>query len=206
MPPVKPLVDSASDMSGKVSFHDLVKETTGHEVFKLNIVDTPEDKTLFDALEKAAKNFINSGNRTGQRYHGNRINDVGKRIEEVFVEELKKTKLIPKQLKTSGYPDIKVCDASGRVTYLESKAVSKDWESTLRSFYYKNGSKIDSDARHLLIAWNIEEERDKYWKVTGYKFCDLFNLAQMGVKLEFNSNNKVLYNADMVLSGYNLKN
>lgn len=205
MPQIKPLVDRASSISGMVSFHDLVKETTDLEVLKLDIYGIKEDKILFDELKKAAKNFINYVDRTEQRFRGNRINDVGKRIEEVFVEELKKTKLKPTQLKSSGYPDIKICDVSGRVTYLESKAVSKNWESTFRSFYYKNGSKIDSDARHLLIAWHIKEERDKYWKVVGYKFCDLFNLTQMGVKLEFNSNNKMLYSDDMILSEYKLQ-
>lgn len=197
---IKPLIGTTSKIDGAICFPDLVKATTGREVYKLDIDGNKRDKALFTELEKAAENFIKYINRTQVRFQGDRINDVGKRIEEIFVEELKKTKLEPTLLRSSGYPDMKVIDVSGRVTYLESKAVSKDWESTFRSFYYTNGSKIDSDARHLLIAWKLNEETGKYWEVTGYKFCDLFNLAQMNVKLEFNSNNKMLYHNDMILS------
>ncbi|MDD3985028.1 MAG: hypothetical protein PHY59_03855, partial [Methanobacterium sp.] len=40
--------------------------------------------------------------------------------------------------KESGYPDMKVIDAAGRVTYLESKVVSKNWKNGLRSFLGSN--------------------------------------------------------------------
>jgi len=203
-PPFQELYSIVSQISGKIVFQDLVKGTTGFRVEKLDPANNSDDLVLFKELEKAARNFIRHIDRTRTRYHGERPNDVGKQFEEVFVEELKKTTLRPTQLKESGYPDMKVIDAAGRVTYLESKVVSKNWKNGLRSFYYSTGTKIDSDARHLVIAWDIQEEKDKYWKVAGYKLCDLYGLSNIKVKLEYNSNNKVLYTDEMVVSSFNL--
>lgn len=204
IPSFQELYSMVSQISGKVVFPDLVKETTGFRVEKLDPVNNSDDLALFKELEKAARNFIRHIDRTKTRYRGERPNDVGKQFEEVFVEELKKTTLEPTQLKKSGYPDMKVIDAAGRVTYLESKVVSKDWNNGLRSFYYSTGTKIDSDARHLVIAWDIQEEKEKYWKVAGYKLCDLYALTDMKVKLEYNSSNKELYTDEMIVSSFNL--
>jgi len=82
---------------------------------------------------------------------------------------------------------------------LESKAVSKDWESSFRSFYYTSGKKIDSSGRHLLIAWDINEEKDDYWKVNGWKLIELSNL-EITIKLEFQSNNQKLYDSKLILA------
>jgi len=200
MSQVTKLIQETAEINGRISFQDLIRATTPYEVLELDIRNNETDLKLFNELTKAAKNFIDYTRRIHQRFEGNRINEVGNRIEEAFVEELKKTRLKPELLKKAGYPDMKISDEAGRITYLESKAISKDWDSTFRSFYYTNGSKIDSNARHLLIAWDIERERDTYWKVNGWKLCDLFRLQQIDVKLEFNSNNRNLYGDSMVLS------
>ena len=106
-------------------------------------------------------------------------------------------------MRSSGYPDIKLIDENGNVTYLESKIVSKDWDSSFRSFYLSPGiniqKKIDSDGRHLLIAWHIEEESTNYWKVTEWKLCNLYNL-HLGLKIEFNSNNQRLYSEESLIT------
>jgi hypothetical protein len=182
----------------KIIFSDLVKATTEFEIFPLDLQDE-QDLALFNEIKTSAINFIKYVTRIHQRYEGKRINEVGRRIEEAFVEELKKTKLQPTQLKSSGYPDIKIVDQFGRVTYLESKAVSKDWESSFRSFYYTSGKKIDSSGRHLLIAWDITEEKDDYWKVNGWKLIELSNL-EITIKLEFQSNNQKLYDSKLILA------
>jgi hypothetical protein len=202
MSKIRQLINETNEISGRISFPDLVRSTTPYEISKLDLKNNKNDLNLFKELANAAINFIEYTKRIHQRFEGNRINEVGKRIEEAFVEELKKTKLRPKLLRKAGYPDMKICDSAERITYLESKAISEDWESTLRSFYYTDGSKIDSNARHLLIAWRIEEEREKYWKVIGWKICDLYNLQQIDVKLEFNSNNRILYSDSMILGHY----
>jgi len=202
MSKIRQLINETTEISGRLSFPDLIKATTQYEISKLDLKNNENDRELFKELTNATKNFIDYTNRIRQRFEGNRINEVGKRIEEAFVEELKKTKLRPELLRKAGYPDMKINDRAERITYLESKAISEDWGSTFRSFYYTDGSKIDSNARHLLIAWHIKEERERYWKVIGWKICDLYNLEQIDVKLEFNSNNRILYSNSMILDHY----
>ena len=154
---------------------------------------------MFNEIKTSAINFINHVTRIHTRFEGKRINEVGRRIEEVFVEELKKSKLIPTQLTSSGYPDIKIVDSHNRVTYLESKVVSQDWESTFRSFYYTSGKKIDSSGRHLLIGWDISEETGNYWIMNGWKLVDLSKLM-VDTKMEFHSNNKQIYTPELILA------
>jgi hypothetical protein len=202
MSKIRQLIDETTEISGRISFPELVKATTHYEIVKLDPENNPNDRELFMELTNASKNFIDYTNRIHQRFEGNRINEVGKRIEEAFVEELKKTKLKPQLLRKAGYPDMKIMDPAERITFLESKAISEDWDSTFRSFYYTDGSKIDSNARHLLIAWHIKEEKERYWKVFGCKICDLFNLTQIDAKLEFNTNNRMLYRDSMILGHY----
>jgi hypothetical protein len=181
-----------------IPFSELLKATTPFEVYSLDRRD-PSDVELLNDITTSAKNFIKSINRTHTRFEGKRINEVGRRIEEVFVEELKKSKLKPVQLTASGYPDIKIADSHNRVTFLESKAVSKDWDSSFRSFYYTSGKKIDASGRHLLISWDISNETGNYWKVNGWKLIDLANLI-ITTKMEFQSNNKKIYDAKLILA------
>jgi hypothetical protein len=181
-----------------IPFSELLKATTPFDVYCINPND-PKDVELLNEITTAAKNFIKSVERTHTRFEGKRINEVGRRIEEVFVEELKKSKLKPVQLTTAGYPDIKIVDSHERVTFLESKAISGDWDSSFRSFYYTSGKKIDSSGRHLLIAWDISNETGNYWKLKGWKLVDLSNLM-ITTKLEFQSNNQKLYNSKLIIA------
>jgi hypothetical protein len=181
-----------------IPFSELLRATTPFEVYSLNLAD-PQDAELLNDLKTSAKKFIAQLERTHTRFEGGRINEVGKRIEEVFVEELKKTKLKPTLLSAAGYPDIKILDSHERVTFIESKAVSQDWDSSFRSFYYTSGKKIDSSGRHLLIAWDLSKERDNYWKVNGWKLIDLVNL-EITTKMEFQSNNQKLYKSNLILA------
>jgi hypothetical protein len=181
-----------------VPFCELLRATTPYEVYSLDITNS-QDVELLNDLTTSAKNFISFIDRTRTRFEGGRINEIGRRIEEVFVEELKKTKLKPSLLSAAGYPDIKIVDSHDRVTFIESKAVSQDWESTFRSFYYTSGKKIDSAGRHLLVAWDISKERDNYWKVNGWKLVDLTNL-EITTKMEFQSNNQKLYKSSLILA------
>lgn len=180
------------------SIPDLISATTQYKVEALDKSNT-SDMMVFAKIIETAKQFVAHRQRTKSRFEGNRSNDVGKQIEEAFFEELKKTSLGVKLLGEAGYPDMKIIGPDNRVTYLESKAVSKDWDSSFRSFYYSNGKKIESDGRHLLIAWKIEETRDKIWSVTGWKLLDLANL-KVKIKLEFNTSNKKMYTESSILS------
>jgi hypothetical protein len=182
---------------GQISFPDIVRLTTNYSVIPLDLRNE-QDKTLVRQIKKSADHFIKYYQRTDQRFRGDRINDVGKKVEEVFSEELKKTTIHPQLLSKTGYPDMKLIENPNRITFLESKAVSKGWDSSFRSFYYTNGNKIDSDGRHLLIAWNIIEETPKYWKILGFKICDLSKL-EVKLKMEFNAGNDAIYSDKMII-------
>lgn len=194
---IKDCIDHIKQLNN-VHFHELVQATSGYELQKLNL-SNPEEKIVFDTICNAAKNLIKYTKRTKTRYQGNRANDVGKRIEEVFVEELKKTELKPKLLSKSGYPDIRIETNTGKIFFLESKAVSSSMDSTFRSFYYSNGNKIDANGHHLLIAWNITEEESKYWRVESWNLIDLYDL-ELATKLEFHASNKQLYRPYLILN------
>lgn len=174
----------------EVSFSELIKATTGYKVIPLN-AEEKEDRELLEILTRAAKNLIELSEKTQKRFRGDRINEVGRRIEKEFVEALKTMPLKIKLLSAPGYPNIELRDQYGRVIYLESKAISKGWESSLRAFYYTKGHKIKSDARHLLIAWIVEEESPKYWRITGANLFDIYNL-KLKLKAEFNASYKDL--------------
>lgn len=194
---IKKCISLANDLK-KVSLPDLVKATSGFEIYPLDL-DNREQKQVFETIKNAASNFIRQAERSHARYQGNRANDVGKRIEEVFVEELKKTDLTPQLLGASGYPDVRIETTTGEIYFLESKAVSSDVTTTFRSFYYSTGKKIDTNGHHLLIAWIISEESPKYWRVNSWKLIDLFYL-QLSTKLEFNASNRELYQPGLTLA------
>ncbi|MFW6121659.1 MAG: hypothetical protein ACOC80_12300 [Petrotogales bacterium] len=174
-----------------VSFPEIVEFTSGYKVIPLDL-ESQQDKELFNKVSGSSKHYIELCKRTRRRLQGNRINEVGNAIEEEFTQELERNGLDAKKLGEAGYPDMKLIDEYGRTTYLESKATSKGWESTLRSFYYTTGKKIDTDARHLLIGWRVNEERDKYWQIIGCRIVDLSRI-KLRLKSEFNAGNKDLY-------------
>ena len=190
----------ASEILRNIMFPELVEATSSYKVIPLEINDE-KDRELYDKITNAADNLIEICRRTRRRFQGNRINEVGNAIEEEFVQELCKTDLKPNLLIEKGYPDMEIDDKYGRKTYLESKATSKKWDDTFRSFYYSNGKKIKKDARHLLIGWKVEEERDKYWKILDWRLVDLYNL-KLGLKSEFNASNKNVYiETDILTAG-----
>jgi len=189
---------NASEILKNIALPELVEATSNYKVIPLK-TNNKEDKELYDKITRAANNLITICRKTRRRFQGNRINEVGNAIEEEFVQELRKTDLTPNLLIEKGYPDMEIDDKYGRKTYLESKATSKNWDDTFRSFYYSAGKKITKDARHLLIGWKVEEERDKYWKIVDWRLVDLYTL-RVGLKSEFNASNKDVYMETSVLT------
>jgi hypothetical protein len=197
----KDLIKSAVNIAVKlknIPFPVLIEATSGYKLVQLDLTNN-EDDELFDNLTKSANNLIKMCNKTRRRFQGDRINEVGNAIEAEFVQEIRTTNIKPNLLSESGYPDMDLIDKYGRKTYLESKATSKNWDDTFRAFYYTTGKKITSDARHLLIGWKVEEERDKYWKLIDWKLIDLYYL-KIKLKSEFNATNKDIYICSKVLA------
>ena len=124
------LLDSVFGLSkklGKVPFSTVVKKSTGFDVIPINPEDS-SDKMLIDSLNKIFKAFLKTSTSTRSRYQGDRINEVGRRIEDALVHEMNKEPLTVKKLPKTGYPDIEISQTD-RITYLEMKTlVSKEYQ------------------------------------------------------------------------------
>lgn len=169
---------------GEVSFQDAVRESSGFVVIPFDVTDEL-DKDLLRILNNALSKFLKTLTNTRSRLQGNRINEVGRRIEELLVNELNKQPLNVKKLGSSGYPDIEI-DHRGRTVYLEMKTSTLDENSSFRYFYYTNGKKIKCNAKHLLLDIKVSEESPHYWKVEKWALSDLSRL-KLRLKCEFNA-------------------
>jgi hypothetical protein len=169
---------------GYVTFQEVVRASSGFNVIPFNAnegLDRDLTKTLHNILNKFLKTLTN----TRSRLQGLRVNEVGRRIEELLVNELNKESLSVKKLGSSGYPDIEIFH-KGRTIYLELKTSSSDENSSLRYFYYTNGKKIKCNARHLLLDITVSEENPHYWKIERWALSDLSKL-RLRLKCEFNA-------------------
>jgi hypothetical protein len=172
---------------GKLFFSEVVESSCGRKVLPVNIKD-PHDVALINHLAFALNKFVALSKKSGQRFHGGRINEIGKQIESLIEAEIRKTPLAINKLGSSGYPDFEILQ-NQRVTYLELKSTGNiNKKSTHhRMFYFTTGKKIKSDARHLLLQIQMEEESNKYWKVLSWQIRDLSGL-KVSLKSEFNAN------------------
>jgi hypothetical protein len=189
---------SAAQGLQRVSFKDVVEVTSKHKLYPVN-PQLQEDNELIESLTASCQHFVAFTNKTGTRFRGERINDVSRPIENVLVEEIRKIGLRTRILSETGYPDIELTDKYDRITYLEVKISSKKKPSSLRTFYYTSGKKIQSDARHLLLGLLFSEERDKYWKLEEWILTDLSKLF-VNLKAEFNASNIDIYTDESVLA------
>jgi hypothetical protein len=170
----------------QVSFADLVRESSGHVVLPIDPYSR-EDMLLLSHLSQSLTAFVRLTEKSGQRFTGHRINEVGKRFEYMIADELRKTPIQASVLGRPGYPDC-VLKQGERVTYLEIKTSASAQESNrfLKSFSFSSGKKIKSDARHLLLKVQLEEEDNKIWKVVAWELRDLSTLKTR-LKTEFNA-------------------
>jgi hypothetical protein len=174
-----------SKQVGHVPFREVVKESSGFEVVPMT--EDAEDKELMRQLQYALSSFMTLAEKSNMRFAGNRINDVGKNFENVLTNQIERTSIEIKPLRSSGYPDYRLKQGD-RITYLDIKATGDpdSEESTFRTFYYSSGRKLDRDGRHLLVKFQMKEEQPKSWKVAAWEIKDLYNL-EVGLKTEFNT-------------------
>ncbi len=183
---------------GEVNFSELIKETTKYKIVPFNPRDNLDSKLLrniYTALER----FMQLTEKSSIRYTGERINDVGKRFENMIEEQLDKSITSVKKLKSSGYPDYELSQ-DNRYTYLEMKVtgnVQKE-KTGYRMFYYSSGNKIKHDAHHFLLTIQMEEEEKKSWKVVSWELKDLAKL-ETHLKTEFNAGFKDFDKLDLLM-------
>jgi hypothetical protein len=169
---------------GYVRFQDVVKESSGFIIIPFDATDEL-DKDLMRTLNITLDKFLKTLTNTRSRLQGNRVNEVGRRIEELLVNELNKQPLFVKKLGSSGYPDIEISHR-GRIIYLEMKTSSLDENSSFRYFYYTNGKKIKCNAKHLLLDIIVSEESPHYWKIEKWALSDR-SMLKLRLKCEFNA-------------------
>jgi hypothetical protein len=169
---------------GYVRFQEVVEESSGFFVIPFDATDEL-DKDLMRTLNNTLGKFLKTLTNTRSRLLGNRVNEVGRRIEELLVNELNKQPLSVKKLGSSGYPDIEISHR-GRIIYLEMKTSSLDENSSFRYFYYTNGKKIKCNAKHLLLDITVSEECPHYWKIEKWALSDL-SMLKLRLKCEFNA-------------------
>ena len=169
---------------GIVEFPLVVKLSTGYDVIPINISNELDKKFIY-TLGGILKKFLKTSDTTRQRYQGDRVNEVGRRIEEMIVHEMNKLPLSVKRLGSAGYPDIEI-SYQNLISYLEMKTSSVREKSGFRYFYYTKGDKIKNNARHLLLDIGVTEENAGYWKVDQWRLSDLSKLT-VRLKNEFNA-------------------
>lgn len=182
-----------SQKLGSVLFSDIVRESSGKVIIPID-PNNEEDKKLVAAMNETLRKFLKTSSSTRSRFQGNRVNEVGRRIEELLVNELNKPPLAVRKLSLTGYPDIEIIH-EGRTVYLEMKTSSVTEDSSFRYFYYTNGKKITTDARHLLLDITVTEENPHYWKIEKWALSDLSKL-RVRLKAEFNASKRDLVDKD----------
>ena len=140
---------------------------------------------------------------TQNHIQSKRVNEVGNYMEQPLMDAInasssslraERPKTASGKQKNTGYPDILIFDGQNRPTYLEVKTYNPaNKATTQRSFYLSPSDdfKVVHDARHFLVAFEMDNEGQFYWPKT-YTLVDLHDLS-CDIKFEINSDNKRLY-------------
>jgi hypothetical protein len=194
-----------------IPFDLVVRSMTGHRVFDFD-QDDPMDQALLQALVRAATSVAQSV--AARPIERPRPNEVGNDLEPHVMAavanvglEAERPRSLEGRGQGVGYPDILLKQGQDRPTYLEIKSYAEGSAlTTMRSFYLSpsENPKICCDARHLLLGFGmtatpINGSRNSIYSVTSYKVVNLFSL-KCDVKYEFNSDNRRLYDAELILA------
>lgn len=194
-----------------IPFSAVIKALANHIVIPVNR-DLIEDVALIAKLDKAIR--LCASWLKEKPIERPRPNEVGNDVESFVLDALKDVGFRAERPrsgtgrgKATGYPDLLFFDDSGRPSYLECKTFSDDTkDTTMRSFYLSPSAdfKIGMDARHILVSFEmirtpINGSSNSKFTPSSYKIVDLCNL-NCDLKLEFNSDNRRLYDGTLVLA------
>ena len=131
-------------------------------------------------------------------YRGKRINELGNNIESQLVYILNNEPFKARLLVKKGYPDIEIC-YKNTISYLEVKTSNIiQEESNYRYFYYTKGTKITSNAHHILLSILAVKDSKDLWSLKEFVISDLYNL-NVSLKAEFNASKTDLTNKKSIL-------
>lgn len=195
-----------------IPFPIAIKAISGHEVIPFDRNDN-DDKLLLKKLSEAALIAGKEANSKGIK--SERPNEVGN-----YIEPFVKKAILQVGLKAGtpcnrlghrqgmGYPDIEIIDSNNRVTYLECKTYNlKNINTTQRAFYFSpsdEGCKINSDARHLVLSFQIELKSSGIYIPVHWRIYSIDSMV-VQVKHEFNADNRQMYKKDALLAEGEIK-
>jgi len=208
----------------KLEFHIIVESTIHRKIIPVDKNDE-KDKLLLEDIRTIVNDFAIEYNRTPITFNlykklvkspkpkSFRNNEVGifadKMIPSFFEKNKNKLKIINsfERLQLMGYPDEKITDRYGRVTYLEVKATSRRDVGSPRDFFFSpltnSKKKVTDDGHHLLLCFDTLERKEKEFIIIGWCLIDLFGI-KVSIKPEFNTDNLELYRKENILLEFNL--
>ncbi len=195
-----------------VSFPVIVESSTGYKVLG---IDKERDADLIEDLSSIARIITNRYYTTpitrdtyrlviGKKSKAFRPNEVGRILEYEIYNTPKKFKVVSKvqPLKQVGYPDVKIIEKTGRISFVDIKATTRPDIGSPRDFYYstkeKTLEKINSDGFHLLLGFIIREIEPEKFITIGWKLVDLSKI-KVSIKAEFNADNLEIYKPEAII-------
>ncbi len=192
-----------------VPFSVIIKALSGYSV----VVFDRKDKKDIELLKRLSKGLaIATRTANTKGIFSGRPNEVGNHIEPFVRDALNRIGMkahVPTtgggKHKAAGYPDVEIEDVDRRITYLECKTYNlKSEDSSFRSFYFQPSTdfKITSDARHLLVGFEIKKEKrngkEAYVPISWHLYT--LDKLHVQVKYEFNASNRELYVKEALLA------
>ncbi len=186
-----------------IPFEVIVKALYAREVTKFD-QNKESNKAILKKISSAMRNVCKTVQKNP--IERQRANEVGNDMEPFVIDELKKNGLNAERPKTksgkgksTGYPDI-VIHHGDTTIYLEVKTfAAKNRNTTQRTFYLSpsDDPKVTENACHLAVGFEIDRAGNLFTP-QAYEIIDLYGL-DCDMKLEFNSDNKRLYQNHHIL-------
>lgn len=191
-----------------VSFADVVRAATGHRIFP---VDPKRDAAMLGTLGGALDAALAALNDPAHLIHrSGRVNEASHYIEDEVRRQInalpgwKCTIPLTAQGREqrSGYPDLRVATAGGRILYLDPKLYEAGSRgSSLRTFYYEPRAltgKIQDDAIQMLIGIEHAGKDAATLRLTRWELIDVSQL-RVSLKAEFQAGNDRIYRPEMIV-------
>ena len=188
-------------------FPTVVRALTGHRLLPFDVEgDAERLARIRRALARAVRLAIAEGLRARRPNEaGNAIEQYVERglREEGFEADAPRTQSGRRQ--AAGYPDLEVRDRDGALLYLEVKTYSRRTANTTqRSFYFSPSAnpKVLADAAHLLVGFELTQEREgnvSLFRPVAWQLVDLSSL-RVTLKYEFNASNRRIYREGRVVA------
>lgn len=201
------LLQDERDLKG-IPFSEVLAATTGKKILP---VDPEADKPWLEKLGAILDRTLAKLNDPSHPIHtAGRINEASRFIEDELLAECEGVEGwscgIPKtsagEEQRSGYPDLRLVLEDGSVVYLDPKLFATDSRaSSFRTFYYEpktTTSKVQDDARHLLVGVHHNEGQGGQLRLEGWDLVDVSKI-KVQLKAEFQASNNDMYRDETVV-------